>query len=367
MALRLEDFLNFFGPRGEGLPLKMIGGVMSNKPLRVLVVDGGKKETQPLQGKTSDEGLLFDCQRVGVAELGQTLLSPRDGGPHLVLLDRDLSGADIAKTVACIRNSEPGLLMLVLPHDDASSAEKFLLAPAGNNLAVVKGRKNPTTQSLYDALLRRQLHVELSRMALSDELTGLYNRRGFLIYGGEYMKRACRLKNDLLVFYADLDNLKQINDQFGHQEGDRALVRVAEVFKRTFRDSDITARFGGDEFTALVIDDFSNGVDTISRRLRKNMNDLAATEHRYHLSLSFGTAQYRSESQVPLEKLLGKADRALYEQKRLHHRGSAENSVVAFPEPHQERAGNRRRTKRSVWISNVELQQPPVRESKRVS
>ncbi len=185
-------------------------------------------------------------------------------------------------------------------------------------------------------------------MALCDELTGLYNRRGFLIHGSEYMKRACRLKNDLLVFYADLDNLKQINDEFGHQEGDRALVRVAEVFKSTFRDSDITARFGGDEFTALVIDDFTNGVDTISRRLRRNMADLAASEHRYHLSLSFGTAQYRSESPLPLRKLLGKADRSLYAQKRVHHQRMHGNSVVPFPKQHRQQAGNGRSVGRSA-------------------
>jgi two-component system, cell cycle response regulator len=315
---------------------------MANKPLRVLVVGGEARNAHSVQQVADEKERLFDCQHVGVADLSQMLDGSKNGPPHLVLLDCELSGEDIAQTVARIRESGGYLPVLVLPREGASSAESFFSAPAGTRkgLGTSRSERCPTAQSLYDALLRRQLHVELSRMALCDELTGLYNRRGFLIHGGEYMKRACRLKNDLLVFYADLDNLKQINDQFGHQEGDRALVRVAEVFKSTFRDSDITARFGGDEFTALVIDDFTNGVDTISRRLRRNMADLAAREHRYNLSLSFGTAQYRSESPMPLAKLLGKADRCLYAQKRAHHRCLHGNSVVAFPVSRRVQTGN---------------------------
>lgn len=324
---------------------------MSNKSLKVFVVGSGAKASSlPQKGRGDEEAApMFDYQSVDVSELGRTLEDSKNGNPQLILLDSELPEADIAKTVTRIRQNGSGLPVLVLPREGASSAESLFGVPCLKSRRRTRGEKISMGQSLCDALLQRQVHVELSRMALSDELTGLYNRRGFLIHGSEYMKRANRLKNDLLVFYADLDNLKQINDQFGHQEGDWALVRVAEVFKRTFRDSDITARFGGDEFTALVVDDLKNGADAISRRLRRNMSDLAATEHRYRLSLSFGTAQYSSGSSMPLENLLGRADRSLYHQKRIHHRHANGNSVAMFPDRDKRREGNRRRSTRGGW------------------
>src|SRR5205085_6171671 len=98
------------------------------------------------------------------------------------------------------------------------------------------------------------LQTELGNLALQDELTGLYNRRGFLALAERQLKLARRSGRSLLLFFIDVDGLKDINDAFGHGEGDAALKCTAEALETTFRDSDVIARFGGDEFAALAIE-----------------------------------------------------------------------------------------------------------------
>src|SRR6266436_2162565 len=172
---------------------------------------------------------------------------------------------------------------------------------------------------LRRGLPQNQIELELSHLAISDELTGLYNRRGFLVLGSERMKLAHGMKKNVLLFFADLDNLKQINDQFGHTEGDQALLKTAEIFRNTFRNSDIIGRFGGDEFTALVIEEYGQTADTICRRLQDNMAELAGNNTQYPLSLSVGMTRYAAEMRSSLKKLLAQADQALYKQKQANH------------------------------------------------
>jgi two-component system, cell cycle response regulator len=337
---------------------------MKTKSLRVLIVGGSAKAPDLLQSENT-EARSFEFHRVTVGRLEERLQYSREGGPHLILLDISLPEADLMKALSRIRKSGCGVPVLVLPQeiDSCSMVNASFKGTVGTRYAA-KFESDPMTQSLQDALRRKAFQAELSRLALSDELTGLYNRRGFLIHGSEYMKRASRLKQHLIVFYADLDNLKQINDQFGHHEGDLALVKIAEVFKKTFRQSDIISRFGGDEFAALVVDDFRNGVDTITRRLRRNMYDLATNERHYNLSLSFGTAQYLFKSRLTLQKLLDKADQSLYKQKRIRHENPAAGSLMAFPGTMRTEAGTRASTSRTPWLSVPEqrLQRSQIRE-----
>jgi diguanylate cyclase (GGDEF)-like protein len=169
-----------------------------------------------------------------------------------------------------------------------------------------------------------------SQLAISDELTGLYNRRGFLLLGCERMKLARYRNKNLLLLYASLDNLKQINKQFGHPEGDRVLLKTAEIFRNTFRTSDILGRFGGNEFTALVIEEFELATDSISRRLQDNMSELAAANTRYPLSFSVGMTRYVAGAPSSLKTLLAQAKQALAKEKQANASNGG-SSTVMFP------------------------------------
>src|SRR6267142_1804814 len=111
------------------------------------------------------------------------------------------------------------------------------------------------------------LQAELGNLALTDELTGLYNRRGFMALAERQLKLARRSGRGMLLFMTDVDCLKQINDSFGHFEGDRALKRTADVLEETFRGSDVVARLGGDEFAVLAIEAAGHSEATIKTRL----------------------------------------------------------------------------------------------------
>jgi len=170
------------------------------------------------------------------------------------------------------------------------------------------------------AVKQYMLQAELGSLALSDELTGLYNRRGFLALAERQLKLGRRSGRAILVFFADVDGLKQINDKFGHKEGDLALVHAAQVLEKTFRDSDIVARFGGDEFAVLALEVSGHSESTIRARLEQNLHELNAQQSRYTLSISLGAMRFdpRSpKSPASIEQLMIQADEAMYEEKRL--------------------------------------------------
>ncbi len=173
-----------------------------------------------------------------------------------------------------------------------------------------------------DITRRKRMEEELRALLLVDELTGLYNRRGFLTLGQQQLRMANRMKRRMLLLFADFDHLKQINDTFGHPEGDRALIEVAHVFQETFRESDIIARIAGDEFVILALETIDDSAEILATRLQKNVAARNARgDLRFELSLSVGVACYDPEAPCPIDDLVAQADRAMYEQKRGEQKG----------------------------------------------
>jgi two-component system cell cycle response regulator len=119
----------------------------------------------------------------------------------------------------------------------------------------------------------------------------------------------------MLLFFIDVDGLKQINDSFGHSEGDLALTRTVEVLATTFRDSDVLARIGGDEFAALAIEAPGRSEATIRGRLRQNLATASRQEPRYQLSFSLGAVRFDPRTGSSIAQLMSQADRAMYEHK----------------------------------------------------
>ena len=120
----------------------------------------------------------------------------------------------------------------------------------------------------------------------------------------------------LLIMMADLDGLKQINDTFGHPEGDHTLIATASILKDTFRTSDIVARLGGDEFAVLAIQASGDDAQGIRARIQQGVDAFNAAHKGYELSISLGITQFASQSDISLKELLAEADRGLYEHKR---------------------------------------------------
>ena len=179
-------------------------------------------------------------------------------------------------------------------------------------------------QVVRDITERKKIEETLRNSSLKDDLTGLFNRRGLLKQAAPYFDFARRQKENLLLLFIDLDGMKRINDEFGHNEGDNALINTAAILNRSFRSSDIIARLGGDEFTVLVTDLSASKEDAITR-LNENLKAYNASETRGHkLAFSIGVATLEPERMTCFEELLEQADQAMYEQKRMKRRRATE-------------------------------------------
>ncbi|MEJ2696129.1 MAG: diguanylate cyclase [Candidatus Sulfobium sp.] len=187
---------------------------------------------------------------------------------------------------------------------------------------MVKERTNELNKSKERLQLelanRRKLEEKLRTASMTDELTGLLNRRGFLIFAHKQCEIAKRNKTNFAILYLDLDEMKRINDEFGHREGDQALVDISTMLKKSFRASDIIARIGGDEFAVLITDP---GTFRLEKAVAGHIGDNLKihneqTKKGYKLSVSMGMVHYNAEQPCPLEDLLVRADELMYAHKQ---------------------------------------------------
>ncbi len=171
------------------------------------------------------------------------------------------------------------------------------------------------TRDISEQVRNEQL---LKSLSLIDDLTGLYNRRGFMALMEQLINTSNRLSCKMLVLFIDLNDMKFINDTFGHLEGDQALKGAASILRNTFRESDVIGRYGGDEFIVSAMQTGEIDYDTIIMRLNENA-DLhnSQTNKIYRLSFSIGISVYDPETPVSLEELISEADLSMYKYKQM--------------------------------------------------
>jgi diguanylate cyclase (GGDEF)-like protein/PAS domain S-box-containing protein len=169
-------------------------------------------------------------------------------------------------------------------------------------------------------------------LAIRDELTCLHNRRGFLELARQHLRLAERAKRSAVLFFFDLDGMKPINDELGHEEGDHALREIADVLRNTFRGSDILGRLGGDEFVALLPDADASQVALFVSRVQAEITKRnALPDRKYALSVSIGGCTFDPGQPEPIEELLVKADALMYEQKRAYRKRHDASNPGAAP------------------------------------
>jgi diguanylate cyclase (GGDEF)-like protein len=202
--------------------------------------------------------------------------------------------------------------------DEILSALEEISRGLKSGLANARDLDNALRRAASCALRQSLIDREIRNLAVTDELTGLYNRRGFLASATHQLKMAHRNAEDVLLLFCDVDNLKGINDTFGHHEGDLALIRAANALKATFRDSDILARLGGDEFAVLASDASTPSRQAIVPRIEKSLEQANAARFRYSLSFSIGIARFDPRNPASLGELMAMADRQMYAHKKSH-------------------------------------------------
>lgn len=180
-----------------------------------------------------------------------------------------------------------------------------------------EGKPNLLLLLIRDIAARKQEEERLHSIAVSDDLTGLYNRRGFNLAARQEIKHAIRNSHGLGLLFLDIDGLKDINDSFGHSQGDAALMTAASILRRSFRDSDIIARWGGDEFVVLALDVPEGCVDRLLDRFSDNIALHNSKEGiMFTLSVSVGIAFFDPKAPLDFDELVRLADAKMYGAKR---------------------------------------------------
>lgn len=287
-----------------------------------------------------DEGIVaYDLQEAltrlgyhvtGIASEGvQAVCMAEEQHPQLVVMDVSLRGEiDGIQAARLIQERAQIPVIFLTGHSDPATLQRAVLTgPLGYivkpfqevelrcaiEVAIHKHRADLAMREREEALRRNAELME--NLSLIDELTQLRNRRGFFDLAQQALKVAKREHYAMGVFFMDLNGLKRINDSLGHPVGDQALRDAATVLRRTFRDSDILGRIGGDEFVALA--HVSRDVNALRTRLREHLDQFnAAGNLPYVLDLSIGTTLVNVKDDDDMEALIARADAAMYEEKR---------------------------------------------------
>ena len=167
--------------------------------------------------------------------------------------------------------------------------------------------------SLIDIQHHLAQQEELAKLAHTDPLTGLMNRRQFRLLADQEFTRAARTHQQLLMMMLDIDHFKRVNDTYGHDVGDQALIAIAEVLKNGIRDMDILARWGGEEFLVLLPETDLNGAMPIAERIRQQVGQIKLPKIPEGLTISIGLCE--AEPDMELKTVINLADQALYQAK----------------------------------------------------
>lgn len=261
----------------------------------------------------------FDTFAVKVAERLDKALEELAARPFdLILLDLSLPDSQGLDTLARIRLQSPDTPIIVFTgHDDDLIGVQAVQSGAQDYLVKGQVTRRLLVRAIRYAIERNRMQLALREASWIDDLTGLYNRRGFMILAAQHYKLVQRMQSGLLLLYIDLDGLKGINDRLGHQVGDEALRATSKILQKTFRSSDIVARIGGDEFAILLLGPAPGSAGRLIRRLSENADKYnQQAESGCELSMSIGAAEISASAPLAIDEWLAEADRAMYRDKQ---------------------------------------------------
>lgn len=274
----------------------------------IIIVDDDAALLDLIRQMLAEFGYMSETFTSGEQALARVPSSPAD----VLITDvamKGMRGFDLTRAVKRVRPEMNVIVMTGFVND--FSYDQAIEAGASDFI-----KKPFTVQELIVRLKHVKMQEKLRAISNTDELTGLLNRRGFFALAQQQMKVFSRIKGNMVLLFADVDGFKAINDTGGHQQGDEALIAMADIFKDTFRESDIIARMGGDEFAVLLIDTAEKNIAVIKSRLQANIDAFNKTgKASYRLSISSGVVIYNHERPRSIDDLLKEADELMYEEK----------------------------------------------------
>jgi len=301
---------------------------------RVLIVEDEALIAKDISMTLQHYGYLV-VDTVSTAE--ESIRAVQEKKPDVVIMDIVLQdGVDGINIAETIRNTYNIPVIFLTSFDESHIVERaatqipfgYVLKPFRskelNIIIEVTRQRHRFEQYLQQKsiMLTRELikskdmEKKLQEISLVDELTGVFNRRGFYHLAVQQMEIAKRTKKTLLFCFFDMDTLKIINDTFGHNAGDQALKSATGILKKIFRGSDIISRWGGDEFMVMMINAECSDLESINARITRKINDYnGAAKHQFVISMSWGIVKYDPALPEDIEDIITRADTMMYEQK----------------------------------------------------
>jgi len=291
-----------------------------------------------------DETVSRRVLKMTLESWGHEVIEARDGAvalqilqndspPKLAILDLSMPEMDGIKVCNQVRQNSsatPTYIILLTANTRKelivtgleAGADDYVTKPFDTDELHARVKVGMRMVDLQMSLAQRVAELELAQeslrnLSLTDDLTGLYNRRGFFALAKQQLSSARREGRHASLVYIDMDGLKRLNDTHGHEIGSRVIQEVGDILRETFRSSDLIARIGGDEFVVFETsnDQIDEGTDV--QRLQDNVTRHNAQQARdYEISLSIGVASMDSDSSMTLEELLKNGDKTMYQQKR---------------------------------------------------
>ncbi len=289
---------------------------MQAKEVSILLIDHDPEEikviNQFLSDSTRINAHVQSAESVGKAK---TILYYND--IDIVVIDVNIDGENPTDFLDRLNQEKLAVPYIVITDErDEDLGIEAVKKGAQEYLVRSEFSERTLRRAILYSLERHEILDSLYRTTIVDELTELYNRRGFYTMGNEQIGLAKRHNEDIFIFYIDLDGMKEINDNAGHLYGDKALINTAGIMQRSFRNTDILARVGGDEFVAMAVRTKSKFVPIISQRIKDLVEEENSTLKEYQLSLSIGVSKVNLESKKPLDEAISVADKEMYKAKR---------------------------------------------------
>jgi two-component system, cell cycle response regulator len=288
---------------------------MPSEQIHILLVEGDPADARRLAQMLRAGGAAkFRLRRAHKLRHAKRHL--QNGRADVALVDLSLPDAKGLDVLVEAQRTAPSVPFIALSGaaDDSLAAQALQL---GAQDFLVKSELNPyqLARALSFAIARQQAQLHLRSLSLMDELTGLHNRRGFISLAEQRLKLTSRQGVRSTLIFIDVDNLKYINDNFGHREGDYALQQIARLLRECFRESDIIGRLGGDEFCVLLSQSAETGDLLVRKRLVHLIEKSNENSRRFYaLSVSLGIADVAGPNE--LAQQIGRADALMYEHKR---------------------------------------------------
>jgi len=292
---------------------------MIEEELNVLLIDDNLDDVLLFQKTWKQLPKKYQLTHVRSLKKAFILLN---GTPfNLILLDLSLPDSQGIDTLSALQqrvSSAPIIVVGCL--SDQKNSREVIHAGAQDYLSKEEITPNLLERIIEYAIERQLLRESLKTLSFTDELTSLYNRRGFMTLLEQQIALSKRIKKGFYLFAIDLDHLKQINDTFGHPTGDKALISAAQCLKASFRHYDVLGRIGGDEFAVVAIYSVNGSSDYLKKRLFENV-EAYNTQARepFQLSFSVGAVYFDGIHDSTLDDLFKEADLELYKDKKLAH------------------------------------------------